>query len=130
MRAWFQRFMSGRYGYDQFSRFLSIAALALLILGLFLWDVLYWIGLAVIVYSYFRMFSRNIQKRYTENQWYLTKTAGLRGWFGHCKTRFAQRKTYRYFHCPHCKQAIRVPKGRGRISITCPKCQTQFIRKS
>lgn len=130
MRAWFQRFMSGRYGADHFSRFLSIAALVLLLLGLFLWGVFYYIGLALLIYSYFRMFSRNIQKRYAENQWYLAKTAALRSWFGHCQTRFAQRKTYRYFRCPHCRQAIRVPKGRGRISITCPKCQTQFIRKS
>ena len=129
MKAWFQRFMSGRYGGDQFSRFLSILALVLLILGLFLWGLLYYLGIAVLVYSYFRMFSRNIQKRYAENQWYLTKTAGIRDWFGHVKVRFAQRKNYRYFNCPHCKQAIRVPKGRGRISITCPKCQTQFIRK-
>lgn len=130
MRAWFQRFMSGRYGYDQFGRFLSIAALVFLILGLFLWGIFYFIGLALIIYSYFRMFSRNIQKRYAENQWYLNRTAGIRSWSGHVRARFAQRKNYRYFHCPSCKQAIRVPKGRGRISITCPKCQTQFIRKS
>ena len=130
MRAWFQRFKSGRYGYDQFNRFLSNAALVFLVLGLFLWDILYFIGIAIIVYSYFRMFSRNISKRAAENRWFLQRTEGLRSWFGHVKTRFAQRKTYRYFHCPHCRQAIRVPKGRGRISITCPKCQTQFIRKS
>ncbi|WP_294496711.1 hypothetical protein [uncultured Gemmiger sp.] len=130
MRAWFQRFMSGRYGYDQFSRFLSIFALVLLILGLFLWGVFYYIGLAVLIYSYFRTFSRNISKRYAENEWYLRHTAGLRSWANQTRVRFAQRKTYRYFRCPHCRQAIRVPKGRGRISITCPKCQTQFIRKS
>ncbi|HJD21351.1 MAG TPA: zinc-ribbon domain-containing protein [Candidatus Gemmiger faecigallinarum] len=130
MKAWFQRFMSGRYGGDQFSQFLSILSLILLVLGLFTWGIFYYIGLALLIYSYFRMFSRNIQKRYAENQWFLTRTAGIRSWFAHIKVRFAQRKTYRYFNCPHCKQAIRVPKGRGRISITCPKCQTQFIRKS
>lgn len=130
MRAWFQRFMSGRYGYDSFSRFLSIAALVLLILGLFLWDILYYVGLAVLIYSYFRTFSRNIQKRYAENQWFLNRTAGLRSSAGHLRARFAQRREYRYFRCPHCRQTIRVPRGRGRISITCPKCQTQFIRKS
>ena len=130
MKAWFQRFMSGRYGSDQFSMFLSISALVLLVLGIFLSGILYYIGLAVLLYSYYRMFSRNIQKRYAENQWYLARSSAVRGWFDRLRTRFAQRGTYRYFKCPHCKQAIRIPKGRGRVSITCPKCGTQFIRKS
>ena len=50
--------------------------------------------------------------------------------FGQLQQRFALRKTYRYFSCPHCRQQVRVPKGRGKISITCPKCGTQFIKKS
>lgn len=130
MKAWFQRFMSGRYGSDQFSMFLSILALILLVLGMFVSGILYYVGLIVLIYSYFRMFSRNIQKRYAENQWYLARSSAVREWFSRLRNRFAQRGTYRYFKCPHCKQAIRIPKGRGRVSITCPKCGTQFIRKS
>ena len=117
MKAWLQRFMSGRYGGDQFSGFLSIAAL-------------YWVGLAVLIYSYVRIFSRNIPKRAAENRWYLAKQAAVSQRFSSMKTRWRMRQTYRYFRCPHCRQELRVPRGRGRISITCPKCGTSFIKKS
>ncbi|MEE0801419.1 MAG: hypothetical protein U0L91_09095 [Gemmiger sp.] len=129
MRAWFQRFMSGRYGSDSLGNFLCIVALVCLILGFFV-GIFYYIGLALLIYTYFRILSRNIQKRYAENQAFLRGTAGLRAKFGIMQQRFALRKTYRYFSCPHCRQQIRVPKGRGRISITCPKCGTQFVKKS
>lgn len=130
MKAWLQRFMSGRYGNDQFSSFLCIAALVFLVLGMFGPGFLYFIGLALLVYCYFRMLSRNVQKRYAENQWYLQKRGVVTGWFAQRKLRFSQRKSYCYFHCPQCHQEVRIPKGRGKVSITCPKCGTQFIKKS
>ena len=130
MKAWFQRFMSGRYGNDSFSRFLCIVSLALLLLGLFLPGVFYLLGLALLVYCYYRMLSRNIQRRYAENLWYQRRRDAVVGWFEKRRLRFKQRSTYRYFRCPHCRQEIRVPKGRGKISITCPKCHNQFIKKS
>ena len=133
MKAWFQRFMSGRYGVDQFSQFLSTAALILVILGLFLpgpLKVLDLIGWVALIYSYFRIFSRNIARRSEENRWFLTRRAAVQSRFGSAKTRFDQRKVYRYFRCPHCRQQLRVPRGRGRLSITCPKCGTTFIKKS
>ena len=129
MRAWFQRFMSGRYGNDAFGNFLCVASLICLVLGFFV-GIFYYIGLALLIYTYFRMFSRNIPKRYAENQKYLQMSAGVKTKFVQIKQRFALRKTYRYFSCPRCKQQIRVPKGRGRISITCLKCGTQFIKKT
>lgn len=130
MKAWFQRFMSGRYGSDQFGKFLSMVSLVLLILGLFLGSIPYWLGLFLLLYCYFRMFSRNISKRYAENQKYLVWEGKFRRHTDKYKLRFSQRKTYRYFRCPHCKQELRVPRGRGRISINCPKCGTSFIKKS
>lgn len=130
MKGWFQRFMSGRYGYDQLGRFLWIASLVLLILGMFLNGFLYYLGLAVLIWSYYRMLSRNIHKRYAENQKYLQLEGRVKKWFGKYRMRFDQRKTYRYFRCPHCHQELRVPRGRGRISISCPKCGTSFIKKS
>lgn len=129
MRAWLQRFMSGRYGSDAFGNFLCVVSLICLVLGLFV-GIFYYIGLALLIYTYFRMLSRNVSKRYAENQMFLQKSAGVRAMFARFKQRFALRKTYRYFSCPRCKQQIRVPKGRGRISITCPKCGTQFIKKT
>ena len=130
MKAWFQRFMSGRYGYDQLGRFLWLVSLVLLLLGMFLNGFLYYLGLALLIWSYFRMLSRNIHKRYAENQKYLQLEGRVKKWFGKYRLRFDQRKPYRYFRCPRCHQELRVPRGRGRISINCPKCGTSFIKKS
>lgn len=134
MKAWFQRFMSGRYGGDQFNRFLAVASLVFLILGLFLPGVFgilfYAVGFAMLIYSYIRMFSRNHAQRIAENRWYWEKRNAVISWFGGAKTRFSLRKTYHYYRCPRCRQQLRVPRGRGRISITCPKCGTSFIKKS
>lgn len=130
MKAWFQRFMSSRYGNDQLNVFLVIVSLVFLVLGMLVSGILYYLGLALLVYCYFRMFSRNISKRYAENQWYLNKRGVVERWLGARKTRFQMRKTYHYYRCPHCGQQLRVPRGRGRISISCPKCGTTFIKKS
>lgn len=130
MKAWFQRFMSGRYGFDQLNGFLCILSLILVVLGAWLSGFLYWLGLALLLWCYYRIFSRNIQKRYAENTKYLSLQNQAKDWLARQKLRFDQRKVYRYFKCPHCKQSIRVPRGRGRISITCPKCGTSFIKKS
>ena len=130
MKAWFQRFMSGRDGFDQLNGFLCILSLILVVLGAWLSGFLYWLGLALLLWCYYRIFSRNIQKRYAENMKYLSLQNQAKDWLARQKLRFDQRKVYRYFKCPHCRQSIRVPRGRGRISITCPKCGTSFIKKS
>lgn len=122
--------MSGRYGFDQLNGFLCILSLILVVLGAWLSGFLYWLGLALLLWCYYRIFSRNIQKRYAENMKYLSLQNQAKDWLARQKLRFGQRKVYRYFKCPHCKQSIRVPRGRGRISITCPKCGTSFIKKS
>ena len=68
MKAWFQRFMSGRYGSDTFGNFLCVTALVCLVIGLFV-GIFYYIGLLLLLYAYFRMLSRNVHKRYAENRW-------------------------------------------------------------
>lgn len=126
--------MSGRYGGDAFSNFLSLAALVVVVLGLFIPGLfgmlLGWLGWAALIYSYYRIFSRNIPRRAAENRWFLAQRYAVQQRFASARTRFAQRKVYRYFRCPRCRQQLRVPRGRGRISITCPKCGTSFIKKS
>lgn len=79
---------------------------------------------------YFRMFSKDISKRYGENQKFLALKGRFFGYFKNMKTRNQQRKTYHIYPCPTCKQKIRVPKGKGKICITCPKCKAEFIKKS
>ncbi|GHU82792.1 Zn-finger containing protein [Clostridia bacterium] len=131
MRARFERFMYGRYGQDDLSRFVSIFALVLWGVSLFTgWTLLYSLALALLVVGVFRTFSRNIEKRRQENLWFLGVKGRVSRFVVQSKTRVAQRKTHRYYKCPSCKQLLRVPKGKGSISINCPKCHTTFERKS
>ena len=81
-RRKFQQFMAGRYGADPFSRFLSGCIVALLVVNLFVRTyILYWLAVILLIYTYYRMFSRNISRRYAENQAFLAKTYGIRGFF-------------------------------------------------
>lgn len=125
------RFMYGRYGVDSLGKFTIITGLAAMILGgwtdSMLLTLLSW---CLIIYSYFRLFSKNIYKRSSENQWYLNKTYKLRTFFYRQKNMMVQRKTHHIYKCPTCKQKIRIPRGKGKIEIRCPKCNTTFIKKS
>ncbi len=126
-----QRFMVGRYGADEFGKFLSAGVLVCLVVSLITgFDAAYWIGLSLIFYSYFRMFSKNVSKRYAENQKYLNLRYKAVAKWNLIKKHFKESKTHRFFKCPQCKQKVRVPKGRGKICITCPKCKTEFVKKS
>lgn len=131
MRQKFQQFMSGRYGADQLSRLLMVITLVVLVLSMFRpLRFLYIVAMVLLVYTYFRMFSRNVEKRYAENQKYLNWKYRLVVKKDQRKKRWAQRKTYHFYKCPSCKQTVRVPRGKGKICITCPKCRTEFVKKS
>lgn len=127
----FMRFMYGRYGVDTLGKYSLGAGLATMVLSIvfdsYTLSLLSWF---FIILTYFRMFSRNLYKRSSENQTFLNKTYKLRTWFGKQKNMMAQRKTHHIYHCPGCKQKIRVPRGKGRIEIRCPKCHTTFIKNS
>ena len=126
-----QRFMYGRYGMDAFGKFLSWASVILLLISMFSkLDVLYFAALALLIYCYFRIFSRNVQKRYQENCTYYRYTQKIREFFRRQKSYAQQRKTHHIYKCPNCKQKIRVPRGKGRIEISCRTCGTKFIKKS
>ena len=125
------QFMQGRYGSDDLNRFLMYFILGLIIVNLFAKNTLFnMLTLALIIYLYFRMLSRNISKRYSENQWFLEKTAGVRAWFQKTWRNLSQLKDYHVYKCPGCGQKIRVPRGKGRIAIRCPKCGHEFIKNS
>lgn len=131
MKEKFMRFMYGRYGVDTLGKYSLGAGLATMVLSIvfdsYTLSLLSWF---FIILTYFRMFSRNLYKRYSENQTFLNKTYKLRTWFGKQKNMMAQRKTHHIYRCPGCKQKIRVPRGKGRIEIRCPKCHTTFIKNS
>ncbi len=124
-------FMAGRYGQDQFSRFLLTVCMIILILSIFVRIP----GLSLLVllllgYVYYRMLSRNISARYAENQKYLALKDRFLGFFKN-KGRTSQRQgDHMIFRCPKCSQKIRIPIGKGMVEITCPKCRTKFRKRT
>ena len=135
------QFFSGRTGVDALGRTVTWAALILMVLTMITHsNIPYLLGMACLVYSIWRMLSKNYQKRYYENQKFLEKTAGIRRKFSgvpyklktfipRAKANYQQRKIYAIFKCPSCKQKLRAPRGRGKIQVTCSKCHAQFIKK-
>lgn len=134
MKERLRRFMQGRYGADELSRAMIVGTLICFVLTWFtkglLYTVLYTVGVVLIIWSYVRMFSRNHTKRWAENQKYLSMKYAVTGRIKREKNYARQRKTHRIYSCPSCKQKIRVPKGKGKIEISCPKCRTKFIKRS
>ena len=130
-----QRFMIGRYGMDQLGRLLFKVLCVLVVLNLFVrFGVLALavnvLELAVIVLLYFRMFSKNVNRRWQENQAYLRMQFYVSEYFKRLRFRFTEGRKYRIFKCPGCGQKVRIPRGHGKVSIHCPKCGTDFIKKS
>lgn len=155
-RMMLYRFMQGRYGNDQFSQFLMIVGLILLIASNFLrMGLIHTLAWVLLFYAYFRVMSRNIAKRQQENFKFLNmkakflgragnKTSGQSSW----KQRKAQKKqtkqqadysqyqqqadteNYNYYRCRNCGQIVRVPKGKGTVKITCPECRNSFTDRT
>jgi hypothetical protein len=131
MRETMMYFMWGRNGVDELARFHSIVVLVLLVLGLFTgWNGFSIAALALMVYMCFRILSRNKARRHRENQKYRHFSYELVTAWNRLGKRMRQRRDYRFYKCPSCRQHVRVPKGHGKIEITCPKCRESFIRRS
>lgn len=131
MKERMQRFMAGRYGNDQLNQFIFIVAIISMVLEIITRQSLFYIlTLVLLILAYVRVFSRNINKRYEENMKFLQKKDAILNKFRKQKYYAAQRRNFHIYTCPQCKQKIRIPKGKGKISITCPKCRTSFIKKS
>ena len=131
MRDWFNRFMTGRYGADELSKLMMGAAVAVMLLNLFLRsEVLNIVVTVLLLLICLRMFSRNIQKRYDENRRYLVYKGKVTGFFAKKKRTAQDLKDNHIYRCPSCGQKIRIPRGRGRIIVTCPKCKHEFEKKS
>lgn len=131
LRERFRRWMTGRYGPDALNRFLSAAAMVCLLLALLLrLPVLDGLALGLLLLSYWRLFSRDIARRAAENAAFCRARQRLLDTARQKRIEWAQRGQYRYYRCPGCRQRLRVPRGHGRIAITCPRCRTEFVKKS
>ena len=134
-------FMQGRHGNDDLNLFLSAVILILLVLSMFLRGtpgrILWYVTLILLIYMYFRFFSRNLSKRYAENQKFLELKKKLTGrgtsFAADAAARKAFReknKDFRIFVCPDCSQKIRIPRGKGKIMVHCPKCGKEFKKRT
>ena len=121
--SWLRRFMQGRYGTDKLNTAVLITGLVVCVISMFIPIALLRLTLMTLSYvlmfwAIFRTFSRNTYKRYQENRKYLQFLERLKD------------KNHKYYRCPKCRQTVRVPKGKGKIAISCPKCKEKFIKKT
>ena len=123
--------MQGRYGTDDFYKFLFwVALIGIVINWFFKSQLLSFAVTLILVYAMYRVLSKNHSARYAENQRYLQVTAKIRYWFEQQKKLMEERKYHHIYTCPKCRQKIRIPKGKGKIMIRCPKCHHEFQKRS
>lgn len=126
-----QRFMYGRYGNDSLNTVLMICGMVLVLLSALPYcDILYAVAAVLWGFAIFRTYSRNINKRQRELYKFKSITSGIGKKADTKKKIWNERKTHRYFKCKNCKTILRVPKGKGKIKISCPKCRTEIIKKT
>ena len=118
-----QRFMMGRYGHDRLNVALLIVGVILTVISMFARSKLVvlvttMLSYVMLILALYRCFSRSTYKRYNENRRYLLLVDRLKD------------RSNRYYSCPKCRQTVRVPRGKGKIAITCPKCREKFIKKT
>ena len=123
LSAGLRSFMAGRYGTDKLNMVILCVGLAVSLLSVFFQyaplNLLFFVlSYGLMIWAIFRSLSRNTYKRYQENRKFLQITGRLKD------------RQNRYFDCPKCRQMVRVPRGKGKISITCPRCHEKFIRKT
>ena len=130
IRQWLTRFMTGRYGEDQFNVFLMVLYVSLYVIFLFTRLVfLELLAVSLVFFSLFRALSRNLPRRRAENARFLQIVRPLIRRFSAFRAR-AKDKEHRYFKCPNCGQQMRVPRGKGRITVHCRSCGATFEEKS
>ena len=119
----YRRFMEGRYGTDRLNMTILTTGLVLCIVSMFFRIptvnlALTLLSYALMFWAIFRTLSRNTYKRYQENRKFLQVFSRLKD------------REHRYFDCPKCRQLVRVPRGKGKIAITCPRCRERFVKKT
>ena len=116
-------FMTGRYGTDRLNMVILCSGLVASLLSVWIkaapLNVIFWaLSYGLMIWAICRSLSRNTYKRYQENRKFLQVFDRLKD------------RNHRYFDCPKCRQMVRVPRGKGKISITCPRCREGFVKKT
>ena len=125
-----REFMYGRYGTDKLSFSLVIAGFVFHVLSVFTtFRLLYLASLIVYGIALYRTLSKNINARQKENMKFEQFLWKMKNWWTGIRADFEERKTYKHFKCPSCGQKIRIPRGRGKVEVRCPKCSNRFIKK-
>lgn len=128
-------FFYGRYGIDQLYKFLFVIWLVLIVISMILGffegtaavsSILYILSVAVVVYMFFRVLSKNYDARRRENDRYMTVYNKVAGWFNLQKRKFKERKTHAFKKCPGCKKTVRLKKVKGSHTVRCPLCSCTF----
>ena len=116
-------FMAGRYGTDRLNMAILCAGLVASLLSVMIsaqpLNLIFWVlSYGLMILAICRGLSRNTYKRYQENRKFMQI-------FDRMKDR-----QHRYYDCPKCRQTVRVPRGKGKIAIACPRCHEKFIKKT
>ena len=131
IKASIARFMQGRHGPDNLGVFTLLAGLICSLVASFTGvAILSFIGMALYIWTLFRMFSRNHEKRIAENRKYIELTSGRKTKLVQFSKRMKNRRDYKYFKCPNCKVLLRLKRGCGEKDITCVRCGHQFRQKA
>jgi len=127
----FRKFMYGRYGFDQLSRDIILFSLFItLIASMTRSSLLLWLAYIPLFYAIFRILSRDTQKRARENYIYADLIRKVKVRAKNTKLLLVGTRTHKFYRCKGCRQMIRIPRGKGKISISCPKCRREFISRS
>ena len=125
------RFMQGRYGADEFGQALLWMGIALSLIEMFTgWILLGMLSMALFIWAIYRMFSRNTSRRFAENYRFLKLWNPVKNWFQWLWLSIRYCNKNRYFLCPKCRRIACVPKGTGRVTITCKGCKHKYDRKA
>ena len=131
IRNFLRNFMIGRYGPDHLNIAMIIFSLVLNLLhGILRFAPLTYLSYIILALALFRMLSRNLTRRRSENDKFIRYWWPLRTKIGRSWANIKHRKTHKYFKCPSCSNTLRVPKGKGKLQITCPKCGERFFKKT
>ena len=126
----FRKVMYGRYGSDQLSFFLLFVYVVLILLsGLPHLELLSWVALVVLIWDLYRIFSRRFDRRRAENARFLAMAGPVIRW-AKMRHTIHRDKEHRYFRCPSCGQYLRVPRGKGKITVSCRNCGASFEERS